>query len=297
MLIIEEIDNKISIHKENQHISKIMYCIDDSYLSIVYSNLRPWVYLELGDGWYKNCKEVINYFKHGKYKNCIEDNRGILYTNEVKNIIKNYEDSYKLLYNLGLLREKENINIDLEPSLITYECDIYNLLSDYYGEDYFNCINSYLLLNIKEKEFLYKLSTKKTKETISSFINTEINLLSENIISFLPEWFRLQLKIFKSKEDIIEKITPEFKNSQGIIKTPKYELKNLIYKFFLLGYTYSGDFIKTGLQKIYSESGIEKTAKIIDLYEYFDISKDNSSQESKYRLEKRKFSFKVSQEN
>jgi hypothetical protein len=188
------------------------------------------------------------------------------------------------LVSLGCLnpvhREDQNI-----PEL-TYDCDIYNYLSEVYGKESVEVVYSYRSLGRDEKNFLYEFTKQGTRDKKLSWVEKNIGTLNQAVLDFLPGWYRLSLRMVGNK---INHEMLEYKNHEligGNNEVGQKQLKDIFFDTFKLGETYTGQEIKEKIQTIYGELGITKTPKISDLSEYFEIT--SVSIKSSYRIDLRK---------
>lgn len=271
-------ENEKDCEKEG---TEILYYLNTD-LKKIYQDLRPVVVLDLGDGWYKNQKYIENYVS-GKIA---PSSLVFIYDTDIENSLIKFYNNFDMLKKLGHIGANK---IELKNrDKIKYRCDIENALEDTYGKNVVDLVYEFSRIDEKTRNFLCSLGTRD----LDYFKRSIPELLSkgEDVIKFLPEYYKIYYKTFKlDNPKLLTDIKPEFRNNDvlGSIKE-KSKLENFIYSRFSLGQVYSGNDIKSILQNIYSDLGLKKTAKIVDIFDYFEVVKVNLKKESSYRLERRK---------
>jgi hypothetical protein len=199
---------------------------------------------------------------------------------------------------------------NLDRSGIKYDCDIYNLLAEEYSNDDLYYARKYIALNQHHQNFLDKMWSTLTDNgkldfVRNSIVNEEIDI--EEVYEFLPKIIRKEFKIFKgeiidNKSEILlssmyvapvnnSVIDLEINRKEKINLDAEdlIDLTNIIFKEFQIGERLQGKEIKSRLKDIYDKYGINKSPRIIDLGEYFDIKPTFSRIKARgYRLSSRK---------
>lgn len=261
--------------------TEILYYLNTS-LKKLYQDLRPVVVLDLGDGWYKNQEFIENYVsgKLAPYPLVF------VYNTDIENILTKFYNNFDILKKLGHIGA-EKIELKNRDKIL-YRCDIDSALDDTYGPNVVSLVQEFSRVDEKTREFLCSLGTRDLDYFKKSI--PELLTKGDDVIKFLPEYYKVYYKTFKLGEPgLSENIKPEFRNSSVLGDDIKKstELEDFIYSRFTLGQVYPGSDIKSILQGIYSDLGLKRTAKIVDIFDYFEVVKVNLK-ESSYRLERRK---------
>ena len=124
----------------------------DKYLATIKTNLRRWKVLDYDEDTliYKNRDSVINWFNNHKDTNNFYDTPSIrfVFSTEIKNTFKEFLDTKVVLENMEIIEKVDkHFNEDNYIDKIIYDCDIYNVLEDFYGENYVELVNQYIKLN------------------------------------------------------------------------------------------------------------------------------------------------------
>ena len=274
--------------EEELDFTELLYTSDLVSLSDIERDLRPWINLRsLERIYYKNVPELKEYL----------DTRQVHYSynkissQSIDKEIRYFLDDINFLDSLGCCNispEPDEYELDEIKSNIKYDCDIYNYLEKRFGKDVVEIVFLYRSLDYDCKKFLDEFRNMGTRDKKSTYLRTSmIPKNNPEVLEFLPLWYRLDYKISYKKKNIVNL---EFKNQEplGDSNDLNMLLEKKIYDEFLLDNTYTGQEIKNKIQNIYSELGIEQTAKITDLQNYFEITKVNINNESSYRLDFRK---------
>lgn len=158
--------------------------------------------------------------------------------------------------------------------LITYVCDLWNYVEELYGEKEKEHIQEYQELRVEDKEFLKKLylipGDQKKLKLVSEYSGLQ------RIYDLLPSRIQENLMIFGTTLGKIGKelCIPEFRNTTELLPPPP-DLKEEIYKEFEVGeiFVEGASVVKERLQKVYDICEIPRISKMIDLSEYFDLTK------------------------
>lgn len=267
--------------EEELDYTELLYTSDSITLEDIQRDLRPWICLRSTTRtYYHNVPEIKTYLESG---NTAEFYTRV-YPSEVKSEIERFIQDYEFLVSLGCFNSGPHITQPI-PELI-YDCDIYNYLSEVYGKESVEVVNSYRSLGRDEKNFLLEFTKQGTRDKKLSWVEKNIGTLNQAVLDFLPGWYRLSLRIVGNK---INHEMLEYKNHEligGNSEVGQKQLKDIFFDTFKLGETYTGQEIKEKIQKIYGELGITKTPKISDLSEYFEIT--SVSIKSSYRIDLRK---------
>lgn len=246
-------------------------------LDHVYQLLRPWKKLDLEDGWFKEgVIEVLEDYKQlTKPPKDFPQPYKYVYKPEIDIEFAKFQEYMRILILLGKIENSGNILLGYEN--IKYTCDIPNYLEDIYGTQIFSTVSKFSVLSPAKKQFLVNFSKILTKEKRISYINENIEDYDwEDIITFLPSWYQVNLKVFGlsiEPHNYVTTLIPEYlDNSELEIKKSDVDLKLEIYNRFSINTTYTGEKILEILKKIYNKAGITKTPRISDLFVYFEIT-------------------------
>jgi hypothetical protein len=251
-------------------------------LENLYKDLRPVVVLSLGNGWYKDQGYIDSYFTGSLTPGTLDYAYGV----DIDNFLTKFNKNLNILRTLGHI---ETSTLDLKNrEKIIYKCDILNALDDTYGKNIVSMVLEFSKVDDKTREFLCTLNNRSLDYFKKSI--PELLTKGDDVIKFLPEYYKIYYKTFKLGEPKVKTYSiPEYRNPEVLGEIENLlGLEEFIYSRFDLGKVYSGSEIKAELQEIYSDLGIKKTAKIVDIFDYFEVVKVNLNRESSYRLERRK---------
>ena len=288
MIYVKLVENLVSYSEEYSEYDNIV-CILDWNLKKLIDASRPWKILSRKDNVYKPkiIEELIETWKFEKEQP------------------EEYLDRFSpgLLDNiLGIAKELEKYNIispklDKIPSyILEYNCDILNMLEEYYGDYNLNLIQEYIDLEKEDLDLIrafYKEITNEKKLKLLQLSYVPI----DHIIDFLPTWCKDYIKVFGldlNSRTAGEYSTPEYCNNNvlGGDLGEKIELKkemiSEIYEEFKIGSVLRGSEIRTRFREIYRKYGLNPKATIVDFMEYFVIRKAKSEYEWYYRIIRRK---------
>lgn len=285
---------------------EFLFCIGDGDLEKILNDLREYKCLFREGLIFKNTEDIYQYFSDKIYlmetelQEAISESEGESLIINFKRVAKNLND-HKIL---SLPDCKENPYFHNTTPKIEYRVDVYNYLSDIFGDDIVRKVLEFMELSKTTQDLILSVNNLPTKDKKLKHLNEKVDVMGSEIdsaLQFLPEWYRLEYKISgQSNElEVREKnIRIEFSNTSTLGKNTLQVQKELysnlracIFQSFDIGKTYSGSYILSKLREIYKSLGIEKTAKIRDIYEFFDYKKVNLRYHiSEYKLVTRKIS-------
>lgn len=270
----EELDN-----------TELLYTSDSKTLDTIKQDLRPWICLKVNSGvYYHNVPEIKDYMMDnitvGRYTK--------IYPSEVKSELERFIKDYTLLTRVGCIESTKVSPTDIDDLLkiITYDCDVYNLLSEVYGRENTDLVYSYKSLGVSEKTLLQDFIKQGTRDKKLQYLEKNIGGLNPEVLDFLPGWYRISLKTLgyrTSRKDL------EYKNQEALggKEEPEHEkIRTKFFDIFKLGKTYTGQEVKEMIQDVYKSLGITRTPKISDLFEFFEVT--SVSQKSSYRIDLKK---------
>jgi hypothetical protein len=240
--------------------TQLLYTYDLDYTQELVDRVRP--FRDLGQK--QECYKI----------SILQKLPGILYQEYTPEVIGK-EATEKLL---SEIKEIASLLGYLEKSVstipITYTCDLWNYIEELYGEKEKDCIQEYRELRIEDKEFLKKLylipGDQKKFKIVSEYEGLQ------RIYDLLPSGIQENLMIFGTTLGRIgkEQCIPEFRNTTELLPPPP-DLKEEIYKEFEVGeiFVEGASVVKERLQKVYDICEIPRISKMIDLSEYFDLTK------------------------
>lgn len=209
-----------------------------------------------------------------------EDFKYKYHPSEVQKILNEISTSQDIRSKLGF--EKRPLNLTKEDifnnsSIVTVK-DIYDFIGDILGKDIIDWNQLYNNLSPLDKNIIKEISNVSTKDGRLDVLNDNIMIIDKlsNILDLLPRWYKINFRLFGvcKPDEFCEKIVePEFKIFDNLIPILNKELEaqKKIFSSFSIGEVLSGPIIKERLRDIYQSIGFEKTPKIKDLYELFDI--------------------------
>jgi len=296
------INDKIIDRKSRDEINNpsiLIYTLEMELGEKLLNFLRPYKKLNLSSGLYKlsvleeidNINQDINY--------CIDFGYSKISEVQKQDLLQDYTMSYNSLVSLGIVEDSIQTKKEDLIKYIEYDCDIVNYLEEVYGDKVSNLLLDYSDLSQQQKDFLNNLMKETTKERKLKYIKENLGIINlETIYEFIPSKYLCDLKIFGLKlgNEIKELTpnTPEFKVSSrldgDLNGTTELDeiIKREIYNEFKLGEVTRGSELKTRLSAIYRANNLNKTARLVDLLDYFVITKAKSEYEWFYRIVNRK---------
>ena len=289
MIYVKLVENLVSYSEEHTEYDNIIYILDWDLKKLIDAS-RPWKILSRKDNVYKP-KIIEELFETWKF----EDDQPDEYLDKFSPAL--LEDIIELsreLEKYGIIKPRIN---EFPRYTLEYNCDILNMLEEYYGESNLEIIQEFIDLGKEDLDLIrsfYKEITneKKLKLLQSSYTLTPI----ERIINFLPPWCKDYIKIFgldinsRAGEDYY---IPEYCNKK-VLGDPgkkielKKEMVDEIYEEFKIGSVLRGSEIRTRFREIYRKYGLNPKATLVDFMEYFVIRKAKSEYEWYYRIIRRK---------
>lgn len=289
MVYIKLSENLVSYSKECSEFDNVLYTLDWDLARLIHIS-RPWKVLGRKDDVYK--------------PSIIQDFLEVWKFDEQPDEYYNKFSSDLLNDLLGRAKELEEYQIitpvlpELPKYDLVYNCDILNLLEDYYGSEGLQKLQDFIDLTPDELELLRKFYKETTKERKITLIQSSMPIVSlDRISGYLPSWCKDSIKVFgTSREGVTKKVPvfslPEYKNSLPLGYTDKVEIRremiDEIYSEFELGSVLRGSEIRTRFREIYQKYGLNPKASLFDFMEYFVIRKAKSEYEWYYRIVRRK---------
>lgn len=291
MIYVKKDKEKIYFTTEFIEGEPSLYTLDWDIDRLIYLS-RPWKYLgDLDNNFYKP-SIIEEFFEVWKFNQSLPSEH---YDNLSKNLLDETLKLSKELESWGLISPILPVFPEYQ---LQYNCDILNLLEDYYGESGLSMIQEYIDLDTEEKTALrelYKFITKEKRIEYLKRIRTTVSLPS--IVNFLPPGCKDFLKVFGVSDRIESRqncyYVPEFKKEDplgGRKDEAQIRLKLLdeIYKEFEIGSVLRGSDIRARFRKIYQKYGFNPKATLVDFSEYFVLKKTRSDYEWYYRLMRRR---------
>lgn len=282
-IFITDTPREINLRDEEFSVdSELLYTKSWDSLEKIYSDLRYYMILKDGPGWYKDCSEVKSYISKEDNSETYNVILAYVYKQDIYEIIEKFQETLKYLISIKNLPEiYKEININELIPLIEYKCDIINILYDLYGSKVVSRVRNFQHLSEQKKRFItdfYKLETRDKK---SDYIRAGISRIGiSEVQEFIPDLYNLEFSIFKTnpKERVSVSETPEFLNQNRIdgrsemIRNQDYFIRNEVYQVFGLGEVWEGKKIKEELNKIYEKFGIEKNSRVHDIFSFFETA-------------------------
>lgn len=291
-IILSQISRNIEDSYENEndeffdtvHILTLNWDYDKT-LPIIHKGLRRWKNLSVSDDYcYNYCDEVLNWFN--KFKNekpTSNETLKFVWDKDISLLEKDFLQAKKKLEEVGLIEKTDTRSDDTLRKNIKYECDIWNYFDEIYSKEVSHLVEEYLLLSDKKKKFISDFYNKLTKESKLEFLkNKDSNIDVSEILEFLPQWCIFSLVIsdlLVSENNEVNISVPEFKNDTKIDKKDRLRrfkvdwIRKEIYKTFKINSVWKGPDIKKKLEEIYRMYEYPFKASILDINEYFEISK------------------------
>lgn len=288
MIFVKLSENLVSYVQESSEFDNILYTLDWNLEKLVQIS-RPWKVLGRKDDVYKP-SIISEFFEVWKF----EDQPEEFYNKFSQDLYNQLLDTAHELEGFGIISPKIPKLPEYE---LVYNCDILNILEDYYGPEDLQKIQDYIDLETSDLELVRRFYREPTKEKKMNMIQSSLaSGTINNISDFLPSWCKDSIKIFGStREDglkIPAFVMPEFKNNTPLGYTDQKEIRkemiDEIYKEFELGSVLRGSEIRTRFREIYRKYGLNPKASLIDFMEFFVIRKAKSEYEWYYRIVRRK---------
>lgn len=268
--------------------TELLYMSDSITLDDVKEKLRPWINLEIRErDYYRNSPEIKKYIETSK----VSYSYTKIYPQDIDREINQFFEDCKFLSQLGSLKNSiYKVDIEKIRDRIEYDCDIYNYLENILGKDDVDTVCFYRLLDPCCKKFLSEFVGIGTRDKRSEYLKR--SLVPQNnpeVLEFLPLWYRLDYKMSGGYKKSNESSELEYKRNKqlgNIEPNIEDKIRGEFFEVFKLGMVFSGHEIKKMIQEIYDSNGIKRTAKISDLYDYFEVT--NVSSASSYRIDLRK---------
>ena len=288
MIYVKLSENLVSYVQESSEFDNILYTLDWNLEKLVQIS-RPWKVLGRKDDVYKP-SIIPEFFEVWKF----EDQPEEFYNKFSQDLYNQLLDTAHELEGFGIISPKIPKLPEYE---LVYNCDILNILEDYYGPGDLQKIQDYIDLEASDLELVRRFYREPTKEKKMNVIQSSLaSSTINNISDFLPSWCKDSIKIFGSTRDDGLKmpafVMPEFKNNTPLGYTDQKEIRkemiDEIYKEFELGSVLRGSEIRTRFREIYRKYGLNPKASLIDFMEFFVIRKAKSEYEWYYRIVRRK---------
>lgn len=277
--------------EEDLDFTELLYTSDIISLEDIKRDLRPWVYLRsIENIYYKNVPEIKEYFETKKVRYSYNK----VYPRDIDKEIDYFMEDYNFLCNLGccIIATEDNYDLEEVRDNIKYDCDIYNYLEDSFGKNAVEIVFLYRSLDFDCKKFLREFTTMGTRDKKSDYIRrSAVPKNNPEVLEFLPLWYRLDYKMIGGYKRSSDAERLEYRRNRSLGDSGqedeiKEKVKNDFFDIFKLGIVLPGYEIKRLIQEIYDSNGLKKTAKISDLYDYFEVTSVSSS--SSYRIDLRK---------
>lgn len=288
MIYVKLSENLVSYVQESSEFDNILYTLDWNLEKLVQIS-RPWKVLGRKDDVYKP-SIIPEFFEIWKF----EDQPEEFYNKFSQDLYNQLLDTAHELEGFGIISPKIPKLPEYE---LVYNCDILNILEDYYGPGDLQKIQDYIDLEASDLELVRRFYREPTKEKKMNVIQSSLaSGTINNISDFLPSWCKDSIKIFGStREDGLKMpafVMPEFKNNTPLGYTDQKEIRkemiDEIYKEFEIGSVLRGSEIRTRFREIYRKYGLNPKASLIDFMEFFVIRKAKSEYEWYYRIVRRK---------
>lgn len=288
MIYVKLSENLVNYSLEYSELDSILYTLDWDLGKLIQIT-RPWKVLGRKDDVYKP-SIIPEFFEIWKFEEQPEET----YNSFSPKLYTDLLDTAQILEGYGLISPKLP---EIPKYDLVYNCDILNLLEDYYGPDNLQKIQNYFDLSVEESEFLKRFYKGLTKDKMLNLLHESLSTFSiDNISEFLPSWCKDSLKIFgigsgdNNKKSVFQ--SPEYKSSTPLGYVDHVEIRkemiDEIYKEFEVGAIMRGSEIRTRFREIYRKYGLNPKAGLNDFMEYFVIRKAKSEYEWYYRIIRRK---------
>ena len=288
MIYVKLVENLVTVCQDVSEFDSVLYSLNWD-LDCLIRSARPWKVLGRKDNVYKR-SIVTEFFEPSKFG----EQPNEYYEKFSSGLYTGLMDTARTLEGYGLISPILN---ELPKYELEYNCDILNLLEDYYGPDNAQKIQDYIDLNQEELDLLKRFYGEITKEKrlslIRSFNSSSISI--DSISDFLPSWCKDYIKVFGIgvvSEGKNEYTLPEYKNPTPLGYTDEKGIRKdmieEIYREFPIGSVLRGSEIRTRFREIYRKYGLNPKASLIDFMEFFVIRKAKSEYEWYYRIVRRK---------
>lgn len=287
MIYVNLVENLVDFKEETSEFDNVVYILDWNMDKLIRS-ARPWKVLGRKDNVYK-LSIIDEFFEPSKF----DEQPDEFYNKFSEDLYSGLLDTAQKLEAYKLISPKLPKLPDYE---LIYNCDILNMLEDYYGPENLQLIQDYIDLNPEETKLLDEFYKEITKEKQIALVQDYLPIISVDKISdFLPGWCKDSIKIFGSGKEENLKPTftpPQFKDQTPLGYTDKVEVKKEmieeIYSEFEIGSVLRGSEIRTRFREICKKYGMNPKSGLVDFMEYFVIRKARSEYEWLYRIIRRK---------
>ena len=192
---------------------------------------------------------------------------------QVPEKVSKFEEGIRELIRFGLLH-----NIDFpkgDYSWIVYKDDLISYLYSIWPEKYVDLGWEYLEMDREEKGLIQKLQSFNTRSQQEKFLESEGPRI-------LPEFIISSLRTQKILKESFDELKPEFlnKNSIWISTRPSdEEIRDRIIYEFPIGSTWEKSLVRGKLDEIEKSLNFPESRKlrIVDLWKYFDIARNDHS--------------------
>ena len=192
---------------------------------------------------------------------------------QVPEKVSKFEDGIRELIKFGLLHDIEFPKGDY--SWIVYRDDLLSYLYSLWPEKYVDLGWEYMEMDREEKGLIQKLYSFNTRPQQEKFLESEGPRI-------FPEFIVSSLRVQKILEESFDELKPEFlnKNSIWTSKGPSdEEIRDRLFYEFPIGSVWEKSLVRNKLDNIERILNFPENQKIkiIDLWKYFDIARNDHS--------------------